>query len=65
MTEPSLQSQASELLCVGQERAAHIETLERIGKTPPEVIALKRQRLEVLRAAYRTLRALAEGENKA
>lgn len=64
MTTPSLQAQADELLCIGQERAAHIETLERIGRTPPEVLAIKRQRLEVLRAAYRTMRGLAEGEGR-
>lgn len=62
MTAPSLTAQADELLAIGQERAALIETLERIGKTPAEVLTLKRLRLETLRAAYRTLRRLADGE---
>lgn len=63
----SLAAQAAELLLVGMERAAHLELLETLDatgrrKTPPEALALKRQRLEALRAAYATLRDLANRE---
>lgn len=64
----SLRRQAEELLLIGQERAAHILTLETMNreggkhKTPPEVIALKRQRLGVLREAYATMKELAKRE---
>lgn len=56
---PSLQAMADELLCTGMERRDHLATLERIGKRPPEELALKRQRLETLRAAYAKFRELA------
>lgn len=66
----SLRQQADELLLIGQERAAHILTLETMNreggkhKTPVEVIALKRLRLDVLRRAYWTLNEMAKREEK-
>jgi len=62
----SLRRQAEELLLIGQERAAHILTLEEKNReggrhtTPPEVIALKRLRLDVLRRAYWTIKKFAD-----
>lgn len=49
---PSLQAMADELLCTGMERRDHLELMEKLGKAPEEVLALKRLRLKVLRAAY-------------
>lgn len=66
----SLRRQAEELLLIGQERAAHILTLEEKNReggrhtTPPEVIALKRLRLGVLREAYATMKKWADKEEK-
>ena len=70
MTPPSLAQQVSTIECLGLEEAAHIELLERLHaagkrKTPPEIFAIKRQRLEALRAAYSTLKSLSRERDNA
>ena len=63
MTRPSHAQQVLTLECLALEEAAHIDLLERLNaagkrKTPPEMFAIKRMRLEALRAAYATLKSL-------
>lgn len=58
--QPSLRAQLTELELTGIENAAHIELLEKLGKRSPEEIALKRRRLVILRAAYVTVKKLAQ-----
>jgi predicted ArsR family transcriptional regulator len=59
VSDPSLQAMADELKCTGMERRDHLERLEKLGKYPAEVLALKRLRLETFRAAYRKFLELA------
>ena len=62
MTRPSHAQQVLTLECLALEEAAHIDLLERLNaagkrKTPPEMFAIKRQRLEALREACLTMKS--------
>ncbi|MCQ8781708.1 hypothetical protein [Mangrovibrevibacter kandeliae] len=65
---PTIQQQADEVLLRVKETEAFIETIERPVKgrpaRSPEEIALKRLRLEVLRAAHMSLQKQADARAK-